>query len=439
MRIPLAFAGVVLAWSVSLCAAQPWTLERALQQAFATNPDARIAALRIAAADARLEQANAAFWPRLQFQSSYTWTDNPMTVFGAILNQRVYSSSLDFNHVPEVDNLNTRGLVTLPLYSGGRNKAGHEAAKAGGEAARQDSQASQNELGFEVARAFFTVLKTRQFIQATEAAVHSFEQNLAIARKRLEAGTLLQADELGFEVHLARSREDLIRARNAADLAARALRNLLAIEGGEFTVADTVPAIRPPDSTDFSGRADLAAARQRERAAEQQVRAAKGGYYPQVSAFVSLDNDRGWKRDGGASSYTAGGLLQWDLWDGNLTRAKVSEASANLSVAREELRKLRLALDLEVETARLDLKAANERMGVMDQSVAQASESAALTQQRFEKGMALSVQLIDAETALISARVRRAEAETDQRIAVAALRKALGWPQLDTLRKPAGH
>jgi hypothetical protein len=31
----------------------------------------------------------------------------------------------------------------------------------------------------------------------------------------------------------------------------------------------------------------------------------------------------------------------------------------------------------------------------------------------------------------VAARVRRAEAETDQRIAVAALRKAFGFPQLD--------
>jgi outer membrane protein TolC len=40
--------------------------------------------------------------------------------------------------------------------------------------------------------------------------------------------------------------------------------------------------------------------------------------------------------------------------------------------------------------------------------------------------------LIDAETALLEARFRRAEAESDQRIAIAALRKALAVPQLDS-------
>ena len=50
---------------------------------------------------------------------------------------------------------------------------------------------------------------------------------------------------------------------------------------------------------------------------------------------------------------------------------------------------------------------------------------------RFEQGLALSIQLIDAETALLAARIRQTEAESDRRIAVGALRKALAMPQLD--------
>ena len=112
------------------------------------------------------------------------------------------------------------------------------------------------------------------------------------------------------------------------------------------------------------------------------------------------------------------------------TRSKFREAKANLESAREEQRKLRLALDFEVEQARLNLNAAAERLAVSSKTVEQATESARLTRNRFEQGLALSTQLIDSETALVAARVRRA-AESDQRIAVAALRKALALPQLD--------
>ena len=432
MNKPAAILSLLLWPALAALAAEPWTLERALEQGLLHNPDARLAEQRMAAARAGLEQASAAFWPRLQLQSSYTRTDNPMTVFGSILNQRAYSPSLNFNNVPDVDDLNARGLVTVPLYAGGRNMAAREAARANNQAARQDNEAVRNALGFEIARAFYTVLKTREFTRTAEAQVNAFEKNLAVARKRSEAGAALKTDVLDIEVRLAQAREDLVRARNAHVLAERALRNLIGIESGGFAVADTAPAVSAPDSGDFSGRSELAAARHRERAAQEQLRGAKAGYLPRVSAFGSADYDYGWKLNHDGESYTAGALVQWDIWDGRLTRAKVREASANLEASREEERKLRLALDLEVEGARLELQSANERIGVTEQAVAQASESVAITRARFEEGLALVTQLIDAETALVAARVRRAEAQADQRIAVAALRKGMALPQLDS-------
>jgi outer membrane protein TolC len=359
-----------------------------------------------------------------------------MQVFGSILNQRSYSSSLNFNDVPGVDNLNARGMVTVPLYAGGRNAANRRSAKANAEALKQESAAVRNALGFEVSRAFHTVLKTRQFIRATESAVNSFETNLTIASKRLDGGTLLKSDVLDVEVRLAQAREDMVRARNASTLAGRALRNLLGIEEGEFTVADTAPAVSVPGSGDFARRPELAAARERENAAQAQVRGTKSGYQPRISAFGSLDYDHGWETRGDGRSYTAGVMAQWDLWDSFSTRAKIREAKANLESVHEEQRKLRLALDYEVEQARLDLKAADERLAVSSKTVEQATESANITRNRFEQGLALSTQLIDSETALVTVRVRRAEAESDQRIAVAALRKALALPQLDSPPPP---
>jgi len=432
MKPQLGFCGLLLAGTLALNAAEPWTLERSLDYALAHNPDARIAQQRIAAAQAGLEQANAEFWPRLQVQSSYLRTDNPMQVFGSILNQRAYSTSLNFNDVPDVDNLNARGIATVPIYAGGRNVAGRQAAKANNEAAKQDNNAVRNALAFEVTRAFHTVLKTRQFIQTAEAAVTSFETNLVVAARRLDGGTLLKSDLLDIEVRLAQGREDLVRARNANTLAERALQNLLGMEDGEFVIADTAPAASVPIAHDSSPRPEFAAASEREHAAQAQLRGSRSGYQPRVSAFGSLDYDYGWVTRGDGKSYTAGVMLQWDIWDGFSTRSKAREAKANLEVTREEQRKLRLAIDFEVEQARLNLNAADERVSVTSKTVEQATESASLTRNRFAQGLALSTQLIDSETALIAARVRRAEAEADQHIAVAALRKALALPQLDS-------
>ncbi len=431
------FAGLWLACAFSATAVEPWTLERALAHALTNSPDARIASQRILAAQAGVVQANAVFWPRLTFQSGYTVTDNPMMGFGNILSQRSYSSSINFNDVPDTDNLNVRGMVTLPLYTGGKVAADRAAARANTAAAWMDADAVRNALGFEVTRTFFTVQKTRQFIRAAQAAVSSYETNLATAQVRLDAGTLLRADLLDLEVRLAQAREDLVRARNAHALALRSLQNLLGLEEQEFMVSETAPVLRVPDASAPNQRPELTAAAERATAAEAQVRGAKSGYLPQVSAFGGLDYDRGWKTDGDGNSYTAGALLRWDLWDGKLTRARVAEARANAEAAREEERKVRLAVNLEIEQARLELEQATERLSVSESSVSQAAESLELTQKRFAEGLALSTQLIDAQTALTAARVRRAEAESDQQVAIAALRKALAQPQLEPTRTVA--
>lgn len=415
-------------------AAEPWTLERAISHALTNSPDARIAQKRIAAARAGFEQANAALWPNLQLQSSYTRTDNPMFSFGNILNHRTFSPSINFNDVPDTDNLNVRGVLTMPLYTGGRISAGRDAGKANTQAARASAEAVRNSLGFEVSRTFYAVLKTREFIRAAEAGARSFENNVTIASNRVATGTALKTDVLDMQVRLAQAREDLVRARNANALSERALRTVLGLElsAGEFIVADSAPAVAVPEGNDFLRRPELAAIQQGQRTAEAQVRQAKAGYRPRVSAFGSLDYDQGWVTDGDGKSYTAGVMVQWDLWDGKLTRGRVNEAQANLDATREEERKLRLAIGFEAEQARLQLKEANERLAVTQAAVAQAQESVELTRARFEQGLMISTQLIDAETALLAARVRRAEAEADQRIAIAALRKALGLPQLNS-------
>jgi outer membrane protein TolC len=413
--------------------AETWTLERALGFARTNSPDARIALQRVLAAQAGLEQANSAVWPQLSFQSSYTRTDNPMLGFGHILNQRAYSTSIDFNDVPDTDNLNVRGVLGVPLYAGGKIAAERRAARAGTQAARQEAEAIRQTIAAEVARAFFTVQKTRQFILATRAAVDSYETNLAIVRQRFDAGSALRADVLDFEVRLAQAREDLVRARNANALAQRALQNLLGLEGTqEFTVAEAAPALVVPDGDGAGIRPEFVAAAERTRAAEEQVRGAKSGYLPRVSGFGSLDYDRGWVTDGDGESYTGGLMLQWDLWDGWRTRGKVSEASANAAAAREQERKVRLAVSFETQQARLALQQAEERLQVGEKSVAQAEESLTLTRDRFAQGLALSTQLMDAQTALTAAQVRRADAQTDVQIAIAALRRALGLPILES-------
>jgi len=415
------------------CAAAPWTLEAALACAWTNSPDARIAQTRVAAARAASRQAEASLWPQLQFEAGYFRSDNPVNVFAYTLQHRAFTSALNFNDAPDADNLNLRGVLAAPLYAGGSLRASRDAARASHAAARFEAAAVRNTLSFEVARAFFVTLKTRQLIAAATAAVRAFEGHVDTAQARLRSGTLLKSDLLDLEVRLAQAREDLVSSRHAHALAQKALATLLGLENTPFEASEQAPALQlPTPSSTPPARPELEAAREYESAAQAGVRRARGGYAPRVEAFGSLQYDRGWRPEGDDASYTAGVLAQWTLWDGHRTDGKVAQARAEHEAAVEQSRKLRLAIEFEIEQATRDLDAAKERLPVAAKAVEQASESVDLIRSRFQQGLSLHTQLMDAEAALIAARVRRTQAETDRRIAVAALRKALGLPQIES-------
>ena len=415
--------------------AESWTLDRALDAARKDNPDARLVQQRADAAETMVAQARAAWYPQVSLQSRYTQTNSPMMAFGSILNQRAFNFGLDFNHPGQVDNLNATGTVAYNLYSGGRPTAGLAAAHSGLRAAAQDVRAAQNQLGATVVKAYFDIRKAREAVGALDTGVKAYEAAVAVARARFEAGQMLKADLLNLEVQLAQTREQLASARQGAALAERAFNFVLgtADPAASVELSDDDPSIArltPPAKADFSDRPELLGLLERVNAAEAMLRVARGGRQPTVNAFASYQYDQGWKFDRHGDSWIAGVSLDLNIFDGGQISAKIRQSASEVAQVKEMLRKATLGIGLEVEQARLAHATAGERLLVTDQVVAQAEESAALSRARFEKGLLLSADLIGVEGRLIEARMRRAFAAADERIAIADYRRALGLPLL---------
>jgi outer membrane protein TolC len=417
----------------TLLRAEPWTLDRAVDTALKNSPDARIARERVEGAQAMIDQARAAWYPQLSLQGRYTDTNSPMMAFGSILNQRAFNFGLDFNHPGQIDDFNATGTVVYNLYSGGRVSAGLAAAKSGASAAAQDFLAAQQQLGVEVVKAYLNIRKAREAVAAVEAGVKAYRAAVAAAQARFEAGQMLKADLLSLEVQLAQTQENLAAARHGAALAERAFLFALGLDVAgqnvELVADDSALArLAMPDTRDFSQRPELCGLRERVRAAEAMVRAARGGRLPTVNAFASYQYDRGWQLNRDADSWMAGVSVDLNVFDGGQTSGKIRQAAAELEQVKEMLHKATLGISLEVEQARLAHDEAVERLAVTARAVEQAEDSAALSRARFEEGALLTADLIGVEGRLIEARMRRAVAAADERIALAELRRALGLP-----------
>jgi len=423
--------------SVPARAGQTWTVIEAVEYALCHSPDAKIALHRIDAAQAAIRQAKSAFYPQISLNAEYGGTNNPMYSFGNILNHGTFSNTINFNDPGVTDNLQLKAGLGYRLYNGGRDQAGLRAAEAGKKAEEQQRSAVLGTLADQVVRSFYTIVQAEEIVAARKAAIKAIDASLAVARARYNAGDLLKADLLDIEVRRSAAHEQLIQANHGLELAQRGFLNLLGLEAGavDIDTSQQFPQEIPADSTG-ANRPELKQLDALITAADEQRKQAEGGFLPTADLFASYQLDKGFVHEGEqGDSWMTGIRLNYNLYEGDRTRAAVAKADAGLARLRETRRKMALAIGLEIEQARLALQQAEERLVVTANQVQLATESARLFQERFKEGVILASSLLDAERRLTEARVHASLAKAARRIAIADLRKAVGvaqFPQCST-------
>jgi outer membrane protein TolC len=409
--------------------AADWSLDRALAKVREHNPDAKSAMLRMEKANAQLREAHSQLWPRLTAETSYSATDNPPAAFMMLLNQRQLTFERDFNDPNVTDNWGTEIRLDYQIYSGGARLASLDGAARGVDASKFSLAATQDQLELEVAKAYYEIYRAREVASAAEALLRSQRSNLELARKLVGEKVALRTSVLDLETKVAEAESQLVFAENARDIQVAFFQSLLGIEGSEpFTVGGMLENVVDPAMEGGTTRAEVLALRQRAGQAAAGVEHAKAGKRPTIHAFASGRHDEGFQERDGGSSWIAGVSVRLNIWDAGETQAKIDQARADEAIVREQERKQRLAIELQITTARLAVTAARKRAELGHAAITSATESLELTRKRFEEGLALSTELIDAEVALTGARVRLADARAEEQIALASLRHALGLP-----------
>jgi outer membrane protein len=418
----------VVAMGVEPAAGQPLELAAAIVEARTASPTAREAQERVTAAHAMIERATAGRMPNLYLETGYRQTNQPMQVFGVILNTATFGPQLDFNAPGTVDHAYGQLALSVPLYRGGAVQAGQRGARAAAAAAEWQTAAVLDDLSLAVVRAWFAIDHAERVVEALTTSGAALGETLRVARERHARGQMLKNELLNIEVQTAQNAEQLLAARHQVALATKGLMILMgrmphgnlerAVIGSDLF---PLPVARVP-------RAELAAMRAREEAGDAAVAAARAGNRPQAEVFGAVQYDKSWEREGDGDHWMAGVRVQWTLFDGFRTRADVRSALAHRAAAAAGVAQVELQLELQVEEARLNHELAVQQLAVSERLVEQALESAEISRARFETGDLLSTELIGAETRLVEAQLRRAQALTGERVAAAAWRRAAGLP-----------
>ncbi len=94
--------------------------------------------------------------------------------------------------------------------------------------------------------------------------------------------------------------------------------------------------------------------------------------------------------------------------------------------AQAEAESVRLAVISDVSQAYLNLKTAEQRVTTADSEVANATEAVRLTEGRYQGGLGTFIDVLDAQTALVTASTNRVNAISSVNLARSALVHAVG-------------
>lgn len=410
------------------------SLSECMDTAMASNPSLEAADQRKLMAAAAIDTARSGYYPTLGLAGSYTLTDNPPQAFFMNLNQRIASLDEDFNQPGDTDNLRGSILFRMMLLDAGQRGIMTDMAVAGQEAASAMLHAAQNELVYEVTRAYHSVLQATALLAVREETIDSISENLRVAKERMDAGTVIKTDVLNLEVQLAGAREELIRARNGQKLAIAALNTAIGQElvtdaaSLESVSPDTLTA--PADSVNLDhveARPEWLAAFHHVGAATLDTKRIARDRFPKVSAFGSLDADSG-DVSSFEESYLVGAMVEVDIFTGFRRQSEVAASTARANEARAQLDQLKNLLTLDLKRSHVMTQDAWERWLVARASEENADESLRITRERYEQGAVDITELLTAQVGRTASRTRSVTALYDYLIARANLERAQGNP-----------
>jgi outer membrane protein len=411
---------------------QPLSLADALNIALTQNPTILKAKSDLEAQYGLVVQTRAVALPQLIASGQYKYTQ-PEAIE-------------DFPGTTASPNQNwNAGLqIVQTIYSGGKLLAAVRAAKVTKEQALAEYQASLADTLLAVRIAYYDILLNAELITVNETSVNLLQRELDDQQHRYDAGTVPHFNVLRAKVSLANARPPLIQAQNNYRISKNNLSNLLGYNLPR-DIWDNIP-LKLTDSLDsepypinlpnalqeaLEKRPELLALRKTEELQKLNITDAKSGYQPTLQIFagynwfnaqftppVDLTHDlEGWN---------AGAQVNWDIFDGLLTRGKVVQAKAEYEKSKTAVDEEVRTIELEVRTAYSDLLEAQEVLESQKTVQAEAEESLREAKARADAGTGTQLDVLDAENQLTQANSTQVQALHDYDAARARFERAIG-------------
>jgi outer membrane protein len=390
------------------------SLSQAVGAALESSPQMRSARLGLDLAQKRVAEAEAARLPSIAISETITRGNNPVFVFGSLLEQSRFGpqnfSLPALNNPSPVTNLRSSIEVNAVAFKGLKTTARISQSIIGRDQAILQERFAEQRMRFEVIRNYFGVLVAEAHRHVADDALRAAESDLKRAKDRFETGLAVQSDVLAISVQLAEFQQEQIRAGGNVGIASTILNVSIGypsttrhrLTGELLTKSFEVPSQEELVRRTRANRPDFLQAISSIQVREEQISERRGDYLPEVNLFASFGAS-GRNLATGSTDYSVGAALTINLFDPG-RGARLGQARIQRELARVESDRIADQIVIEVARAYQDYRVAEQQLEVAVATLSNAREALRIIQERYLAGLTGITDVLRAETAFVRAR-----------------------------------
>jgi len=338
---------------------------------------------------------------------------------------------------------NDQAIVSVQqlLFDGGR--WWNQISQSGAQAEAADGQFLEQQMTseYEGVRRFYVLYGNQRTLDVLLDTVKRSQDQLDRAIALYEAGRGTKSDAIQAQVNLGNDRLAAVRQRANIAGAQSDLAVWIAHPGAEELVAEdpgtitgppaTVPAVQDADAIARGRRPLIKALNNQVRAADYGIAVAKAAFWPRISATGSYSRtgssvDPVFTDPSRNNTLSAGLTLSWDLFSGLATVAQTSQARDNLYTAQLNLTDAQRQIEGDIRRNLRAVEVDLEASKIAGDNRQAAADGLVLAQERFNAGLANTLEVRDAQLKLTQADLSLLQSRIDLEVAREALARTMG-------------
>lgn len=419
------------------------TLEQAVDLARRYSPDLEVARLQLEQSQALFQEARAALFPNVSFQSQL---QRQISAQGELqLRAANRQAEILGQEPPDLTNF---GSITFNntfrlTYDTGIDGARSARIAAAGEQVKLQQlefERIAEDLRLQITAGYYNLQEADGRVRVGEAAVSNAEKSLRDAEALERAGVGTRFDVLQAQVTLANEEQNLTNALRDQRVSRRRLVEQLNVnESIQLAAADEIqPAGTWQLSLDetiiaaFKNRAELEQELVQRDLSEEQRQIALSAIRPSLDLFANYnvlglitdDVDPGATR-GWADGYSLGATFTWTFFDGRAAKARAKQNELDIALAETRFDRLINQIRREVEEGFFELQASFDNISTAELGLEQAREAFRLARLRFQAGVGTQLEVINSQTDLTRAELNLLVAILNYNRALSALQRSV--------------